>query len=57
MTLMKTFVKVDKNGKIQIPVGYRQLSSLKESRLAELRIMTGTSRKKNILISAKDSAK
>ncbi len=56
MTLMRAFSKVDKEGKIQLPGNIQRAADLKEGQLVELKIM-GASRKKNVLILARDSAR
>ena len=56
MTLMRTFSKVEKDGKIKLPGNIQRAAGLKEGQLIELKIV-GVSRKKNILLSAKDSAR
>ena len=56
MTLMRAFSKIDKEGKIQLPGNIQRVADLKEGQLVELKI-TGAGRKKNILVSARDSAR
>ena len=56
MTLMRTFSKVDKEGKIHLPGNVQRAADLKEGQLVELKII-GASRKKNILVSVRDSAR
>ncbi len=56
MTLMRAFSKVDKDGKIKFPGNIQRAADLKEGQLIELKIV-GASRKKNILVSAKGSAR
>jgi len=56
MTLVRAFSKVEKDGKIKLPGNIQRAADLKEGQLAELKIV-GASRKKNILVSAKDSAR
>jgi bifunctional DNA-binding transcriptional regulator/antitoxin component of YhaV-PrlF toxin-antitoxin module len=56
MTLMRAFSKVDKEGKIQLPGNIQQAADLREGQLVELKII-GASRKKNILISARENAR
>ena len=56
MTLMRAFSKVDKEGKIQVPGNIRREAGLKEGQLVELKIV-GASRKKNILVSARENAR
>jgi bifunctional DNA-binding transcriptional regulator/antitoxin component of YhaV-PrlF toxin-antitoxin module len=56
MTLMRGFARVDKDGKIQIPSNIRKEACLLEGQLVEIKI-TGASKKKNIIISAKDNTR
>ena len=56
MTLMRAFSKVDKDGKIQLPGNIQRAAELKEGQLVELKIV-GASRKKNVLVSARGSAR
>ena len=56
MTLMRAFSKVDKDGKIKLPNNIQQAAQLKEGQLVELKI-TGASKKKDVLISAKSSTR
>jgi len=56
MTLMRAFSKVDKEGKIKIPGNIQRAADLKEGQLVELKVI-GASRKKNILVSARESAR
>jgi len=56
MTLMRTFSRVDKAGKIKLPGNIQRAADLKEGQLVELKIV-GASRKKNILVSARGSAR
>ena len=56
MTLMRAFSRVDKEGKIQLPGNIQRAADLKTGQLVELKIV-GASRKKNILLSAKSSAR
>jgi len=56
MTLMRVFSKVEKDGKIKLPGNIQRAADLKEGQLVELKIV-GASRKKNILVSAKGSAR
>ena len=56
MTLMRAFSKVDKDGKIKLPHNIQRAAQLKKGQLVELKI-TGASRKKNVLISAKSSTR
>jgi bifunctional DNA-binding transcriptional regulator/antitoxin component of YhaV-PrlF toxin-antitoxin module len=52
MTLMRALSKVDKDGKIKLPNNIQRAAQLKEGQLVELKI-TGASKKKNVLISAR----
>ena len=56
MTLMRAFSKVGKDGRIKLPNNIQRAAQLKEGQLVELKI-TGASKKKNVLISAKDSTR
>ena len=56
MTLMRAFSKVDKDGKIKLPNNIQRAAQLKEGQLVELKI-TGASKKKDVLISAKSSTR
>ena len=56
MTLMRTFSRIGKDGKIKLPGNIQRAAGIKEGQLVELKI-TGASRKKNILVSARDSAR
>jgi len=56
MTLMRTFSRVDKAGKIKLPGNIQRAADLKEGQLVELKIV-GASRKKNVLVSARGSAR
>jgi len=49
---MRAFSKVGKDGKIKLPGNIQRAAQLKEDQVVELKI-TGASKKKNILISAK----
>jgi len=53
---MRAFSKVGKDGKIKLPPNIQRAAELKEGQLVELKI-TGASRKKNILVSARGSAR
>lgn len=57
MTLMRAFSKVDKEGKIKLPGNIQRAAALKEGQLVELKIVGTSRKKKNILVSAKDSAR
>jgi len=56
MTLMRAFSKVDKDGKIKLPNNIQRAAQLKEGQLVELKV-TGASKKKNVLISARISTR
>jgi len=56
MTLMRTFSRVDKEGRIKIPGNVQRAADLKGGQLVELKIV-GASRKKNILVSARSVAR
>ena len=52
MTLMRTFSRVDENGKIALPSNIRLEAGLKPGQLVELKIV-GPKQKQNVLVSAK----
>lgn len=54
--LMRGFSRVEKDGKIRIPANIQRASGLKDGQLVELKVI-GASKKKNILISARESAR
>ena len=56
MTLMRAFSKIDKDGKIKLPGNIQREAGLREGQLVELKIV-GASKKKNILVSARNSAR
>lgn len=56
MTLMRAFSKVDKDGKIKLPGNIQRAAELKEGRLVELKI-TGTTRKKSVLVTSRENTK
>ncbi|MCG2725130.1 MAG: hypothetical protein L6420_02535 [Elusimicrobia bacterium] len=56
MTLIRAFSRVDKEGNIKLPRNIRRAADLKECQLIELKIV-GASRKKNILVSTRGSAR
>ena len=56
MALMRVFSRVDKEGKIMVPGNIQREAGLKGGQLVELKIV-GASRRKNILVSARGSAK
>ena len=55
MTLMRVFSRIDKEGKVKFSGSIRRAAGLKEGQLVELKI-TGASKKKNILVSAKNNS-
>jgi bifunctional DNA-binding transcriptional regulator/antitoxin component of YhaV-PrlF toxin-antitoxin module len=56
MTLMRTFTRVEKDGKIKLPHNIQRETGIKKGQLVELKIV-GVNRKKNILVSVKGSAR
>ncbi len=56
MVLMRAFSKVEKDGKIKLPGNVQQAADIKQGQLVELKIVW-TSRKKNILLSARGCAR
>jgi len=56
MMLIRAFSRIDKEGKIKLPGNVQKAAGLKTGQLVELRIV-GATRKKNVLVSAKGSAK
>lgn len=56
MTLMRAFSRIDKEGNIKLPGNIQRAADLREGQLVEFKIV-GASRKKNILVSAKCSAR
>ena len=52
MTLMRSFAKVDDEGKVKIPGNIRLAAGLKAGQLVELKV-TGASAAKNIVLSKK----
>ena len=52
MTLMRSFAKVDDEGKVKIPDNVRLAAGLKAGQLVELKV-TGASAAKNIVLSKK----
>jgi len=56
MALMRAFSRVDKEGNIKLPGNIQRAADLKEGQLVELKIV-GASKKKNILVSARGSAR
>lgn len=56
MTLMRCFLRVDKDGKIKLPNNIQREVGLKKGQLAELKVM-GASRKKGILITSREIAR
>ena len=53
---MRAFAKVDTEGKIAIPHNIRREVGLKAGQLVELKVV-GASRKKNLLVSTRESAR
>jgi len=53
---MRAFSKIDKDGKIKLPGNIQREAGFKEGQLVELKIV-GASKKKNILVSARNSAR
>lgn len=56
MTLMRAFSRVGKEGDIKLPANIQREVGLREGQLVELKIV-GASRKKNVLVSARGSAR
>jgi len=56
MVLVRAFSKVEKDGKIKLPDNIKREAGIKEGQLVELKIV-GAGKKKNILVSARDSAR
>ncbi len=56
MTLLRSFARVDAEGRIAIPNHIRRVVGLKENQLVELKVV-GASKKKNLLVSARESAR
>jgi len=56
MTLIRSFSRLEKDGKIKIPGNIIRAAGLKEGQLVELKI-TGASKKKNIIISIRDNTR
>jgi len=56
MTLIRSFSKLEKDGKIKLPGNIIRAVGLKEGQLVELKI-TGASKKKNIIISIRDNTR
>ncbi len=56
MTLMRAFARIDTDGKITIPSNIRREVGLKPGQLVELKVV-GASRKKNLLVSIRESAR
>jgi len=56
MVLVRAFSRVEKDGKIKLPDNIKREAGLKEGQLVELKIV-GASKKKNILVSARSSAR
>ena len=56
MTLIRSFSRLEKDGKIKIPGNIIRAAGLKEGQLVELKII-GASKKKNIIISGRDNTR
>jgi len=56
MTLIRSFSRFEKDGKIKLPENIIRAAGLKEGQLVELKI-TGASKKKNIIISIRDNTR
>ncbi len=56
MALIRAFSKVEKDGTIRLPGNIQQAADLKVGQLIELKIV-GASKKKNILVLAKENAR
>ena len=56
MALLRAFSRIDKDGRIKLPGNIQQAIDFKEGQLVELKIV-GASRKKNILVSKRDTAR
>jgi bifunctional DNA-binding transcriptional regulator/antitoxin component of YhaV-PrlF toxin-antitoxin module len=54
--LLRAFAKVDSEGKISIPNNIRREVGLNAGQLVELKIV-GAGKKKNLLVSARESAR
>jgi hypothetical protein len=54
--LMRIFARVDNEGKIIIPPNFQKETGLKKGQLVELRVV-GASKKKSLVISARDNAR
>ena len=54
--LLRTFSKVDAEGKIALPKSIRRTLGLKEGQLVELKVV-GTGKKPRVLISHKEKAR
>jgi len=53
---MRVFSKVDKEGRIKLPGNIQKAAALKAGQLVELKIV-GASKKKNILVTSRSSAR
>lgn len=56
MVLVRAFSRVEKDEKIKLPGNIKREAGIKEGQLVELKI-AGAGKKKNILISVRDSAR
>ena len=56
MTLMRMFSKVDSEGKIYIPPNFQRETGLVKGQMLELKLV-GASKRKNLLITARDNAR
>jgi len=56
MVLVRAFSRVEKDGKIKLPGNIKREAGIKEGQLVELKIV-GAGKKKNILVSVRDSTR
>ena len=56
MSLIRVFARVNTEGKITIPLNIQRETGLKNGQLVELRVVGG-SKKKNLVIAARDNAR
>jgi len=56
MAFIRSFSKLEKEGKIKLPGNIIRAAGLKEGQLVELKII-GASKKKNIIISGRDNTR
>lgn len=56
MALIRMFARVDGEGKIAIPPNIQRETRLRKGQLVELKVI-GASKKKSLLLSAKDAAR